>query len=800
MRKFILFLPWLLLSITVRSQTPYVEWQKCLGSTWGDEGLHVQNTSDGGFILLTTVGAGTGDVTGYHGNPAIGDLWVVKLDSKGTVQWSKALGGSFVEAGGAIREAPDGSFVIGATTGSTDGDATAASHGGLDFWLVKLSATGSILWQRRYGGEKNEYMWDFQFTPDGGYILAGDAESFGGDVTGQHGSEDAWVVKVNSSGNIEWQRCIGGSDQDVAFSVAVLADGYAITGMVWSRDGDITSHYSDAQDMLVAKLDLTGKVVWVKDLGGSSKDQGAGVVKGSDGGIVVGGYTGSTDGDVIGMKGFMDFWLLKMDDRTGAILWQRCYGGSTTAEEAHYLVATSDGGYAMAGGVNGQVPCASPKAWFVGWVIKIAANGDLQWQKTLSGGYYDMMLGLAPLADGSFAVIGDCGLSNVAGYHKDADPSGLVGDAYIAKLDVSPTPLGSPIQPPPGSGTGLTIGISSPSGVICAGTAVSISANSASSTNVTYHWFRNGIDVNNNNPVYTAADFTDGDKVYCVVLPSSTCDLAMQSNTLTIPVVSEGQLPVALDYSPMPVCSGVQVLFTATSGDAVTQPHYQWQVNGVGAGGDGSTFTTSTLADGDVVSCRLSDDGGCHTPGLASVTATVYASPKVGVTPPLVLSKGQSVVLGLPVAGPAAGYTWSPATGLSDASVANPVASPTRSTVYKLEVVTLDGCRDTGSVTVKVVSRLAIPGAFSPNGDGHNDVFYVVGGPSGSVVKDFLVFDRWGACVFKAHGVAPDDPVYGWDGRIAGQPAPVGTYVYQICMSLADSTQEVFTGTVVLIR
>ncbi|MBS1602608.1 MAG: gliding motility-associated C-terminal domain-containing protein, partial [Bacteroidetes bacterium] len=714
---------------------------------------------------------------------------------------SRALGGSYLEAGGSIREAPDGSFIVGASTNSVDGDATVSGHGGMDFWLVKLSATGSILWQRRYGGEKNEYMWDFQFTPDGGYILAGDAESFGGDVSGQHGSEDAWVVKVNGSGDIEWQRCIGGSDQDVAYSVAVLGDGYAITGMVWSRDGDITSHYSDAQDMLVAKLDLSGKVVWVKDLGGSVKDQGAGVVKGSDGGIVVGGYTGSTDGDVIGMKGFMDFWLLKMDDKTGAILWQRCYGGSTTAEEAHCLVATPDGGYAMAGGVNGQVPCASPKAWFVGWVIKIAANGDLQWQKTLSGGYYDMMLGLAPLADGSFAVIGDCGLSNVAGYHKDADPSGLVGDAYIAKLDVSPTPPGSPIQPPPGGATGVTIGISSPSGVICAGAAVTLAANSASSANVMYQWFRNGKDVNNNNPVYTAADFANGDQVYCVIVPSSTCDVAMQSNTLTIPVVSNGQLSLTLDLSPAPLCSGMPAYLTANSADVVTQPHYQWQVNGAIAGGDAPVFTTSALVNGDVVSCRFSDQGSCHTPADASVTATVVVSPKVGASPPpVVLSKGQSVVLGLPVAGQVVSYTWTPATGLSDAGVANPVASPTRSTVYTLEVVTADGCRDTGSITVKVVSRLAIPGAFSPNGDGRNDVFYVIGGPSGSVVKDFLVFDRWGACVFQAHGVAPDDPAYGWDGRIAGQPAPVGTYVYKIRMGLTDSEQEVFTGTVVLIR
>ena len=801
MRKSFLFLPFLFLSLIVRSQTPYIEWQKCLGSTWSDQGLHVTTTSDGGIVLLTTVGAGTGDVTGYHGNNEIRDLWVVKMDSKGAVQWSRTLGGSFVEAGGSIREAPDGSLVIGATTGSTDGDATAPSHGGLDMWLLKMSATGTILWQKRYGGEKNEYMWDFQFTPDGGYILTGDTESDGGDVTGHHGIEDAWVVKVNASGVMEWQRCIGGGDQDVAFSVVALADGYAITGETWSRDGDITGHYADAQDMLVAKLDLTGKIVWVRDLGGSIKDQGVGVVKGWDGGIVVGGYTGSVDGDVIGMKGFMDFWLLKMDDKTGAILWQRCYGGATTAEQAECLIATPDGGYAMAGGVNGQVPCTDPRAWFIGWVIKVSANGDLQWDKTLSGGYYDMENGLAPAPDGGFFVVGDCGLSNITGYHKDADPNGIVGDISIAKINISPTPPGSPIQPPPGAGTGTTIAVSSPTGAICSGTAVTISATTtAATTNSTYHWFRNGKDVNNNNPTYTAADFANGDQVYCVVTPANTCDAPTQSNTLTIAVKNDGALSLTLDYGPTPVCAGTTVQFTARSADATPQSTWQWQVNGIAKGGNTPTYTTSALADGDIVSCLLSDAGGCRTPAPASVTVSVFPSPSVGVTPPITLPKGQSVVLQLPVTGPVATYTWSPATGLSDASAANPLASPTKLTVYTLLAVSPQGCRDTGSITVKVASRLAIPGAFSPNGDGRNDVFYVVGGQSGSVVKDFLVFDRWGSCVFQAHGVAPDDPSHGWDGRIGGQYAPAGTYVYEIRMGFDDSTQQVLKGTVVLIR
>ncbi|HTI93824.1 MAG TPA: T9SS type B sorting domain-containing protein, partial [Puia sp.] len=150
--------------------------------------------------------------------------------------------------------------------------------------------------------------------------------------------------------------------------------------------------------------------------------------------------------------------------------------------------------------------------------------------------------------------------------------------------------------------------------------------------------------------------------------------------------------------------------------------------------------------------------------------------------------------------GDIATYAWSPSTGLSDATAADPLAAPLRSTDYRLEVVSKDGCSASGDVMVNVVSRIGIPGAFSPNGDGHNDIFYVIGGPLGAVVKDFAVFDRVGRCVFQVHGVAPDDPAFGWDGRISGQAAPIGTYVYEVLITFADKTQQIFKGTVVLVR
>jgi gliding motility-associated-like protein len=101
---------------------------------------------------------------------------------------------------------------------------------------------------------------------------------------------------------------------------------------------------------------------------------------------------------------------------------------------------------------------------------------------------------------------------------------------------------------------------------------------------------------------------------------------------------------------------------------------------------------------------------------------------------------------------------------------------------------------------VNVFSQLRIPNAFTPNGDGQNDVFYIMGGPQGSRIKDFAVFNRWGQKIFQVHDVLPDDPGYGWNGNYKGAPVSPGAYVYVVVMGFADGTQEVFKGTVMLIK
>ena len=180
----------------LHAQKPVVMWQKCLGGNNGDYGYSIEPTTDGGYIAAgNTEGTDNGDIMGYHGNLSIvGDIWVVKTDNTGNIQWQKCLGGNFFETGAFIHQTADGGYILAGTSVSAD-CSFIGNHGGADYLVVKLNSKGDVVWQKLYGGSMNEYAWSLSIAPDGGYIVAGETESSNGDVTVNHGIRDYWVIK-----------------------------------------------------------------------------------------------------------------------------------------------------------------------------------------------------------------------------------------------------------------------------------------------------------------------------------------------------------------------------------------------------------------------------------------------------------------------------------------------------------------------------------------------------------------------------------------------------------------------------
>lgn len=411
---------------------PEIEWQKSLGGTSSELAQSIQPTKDGGYIVVGSTYSNDGDVSDNHGNV---DAWVVKLDAKGEMEWQKCLGGTSYEHAYGILETNDGGYIVAGKTGSQDGDVS-DNHGGSDAWLVKLDATGKIIWQKCLGGSGDEEVFDIQKTDDGGYILVGSTYSVDGDVvgcrgdgSGNYGESDAWVVKLKENGDIDWQKCLGGSAYDVAHSIQLTKDGgYIIAGVTSSQDGDVSDPIGGL-DAWIVKLKENGEIEWEKCLGGTFHEHAYNIQLTDDGGYVFVGFTWSSDGDVSGYRRAYDIWVVKLKEN-GDIDWQKCLGG-TNHDQAYSIQLTKDGGYIVAGGTQSQDGDVSGHHRYEDiWVVKLDEKGEINWQKSLGGTENDNAYSIQQTDDGGYVVAGHV-------YSQDGDVLSNHGswDVWIVKFE-----------------------------------------------------------------------------------------------------------------------------------------------------------------------------------------------------------------------------------------------------------------------------------------------------------------------------------------------------------------------------
>ena len=419
MKKIItLFTLCLIGTLSFAQQAPAIEWQKCLGGTSSDYAYSIQPTTDGGFIMAGAVFSFDGDVTGNH---AYEDAWVVKISSTGSLQWQKTLGGTASDYAQSIQPTIDGGYIMAGYTFSTNGD-IAGNHGGVDAWVVKLSSTGSIQWQKTFGGAAADYAFCIQPTVDGGYIMAGQTISTDGDVIGNHGGRDAWVVKLSSTGSLEWQKALGGIGSDYAFCIQPTIDGnYIVVGYTFSNDGDVTGNHGD-RDAWAVKLNNSGTLQWQKTIGGTGSDYAFCIQSTSDGGYIMAGSTDSINGDVSGNYGSQDAWVVKLNSM-GNLQWQKALGGSAY-DEAQSIQSTADGGYIIAGktlSIDGIF--TENHGNYDAWVVKLNSTGSLQWQKALGGTGNDYANSIQQTSDLSYIMAGytQSNNGNVNGNHGYTD-------------------------------------------------------------------------------------------------------------------------------------------------------------------------------------------------------------------------------------------------------------------------------------------------------------------------------------------------------------------------------------------
>lgn len=424
------------LSVSNCYSQPTIQWQKCLGGSLDELVASTRQTTDGGYIVSGWSKSNDGNVSGNHGDS---DMWIIKLDPTGNIQWQKSLGGTLEEHAYDIRQTSDGGYIVAGRSYSNDGDVS-GNNGIANFWIVKLDPFGNIQWQKCLGGSSVETALSIQQTIDGGYIVAGEAASNDGDVSGSHGGiYDMWVVKLNSIGNIEWQKCFGGTGIDFEAKVLQInSQSYILLGHTFSNNGNISGNHG-SDDYWVAKLDSIGNIIWQKCLGGTGNDYPKTIQLTHDNGFILCGQSNSTDGDVSGNHGDYDYWIVKLDS-VGNIQWQRSLGG-TGDDEAYSIYQTNDNGYVIAGfssSTNGDV-IGNHGGW-ENWVVKLDSTGSIQWQKCLGGTGNEYGFDISQTSDGGYITSGDTRSNN-------GDVSGNHGgnDLWVVKLNPVGLPMSTPI-------------------------------------------------------------------------------------------------------------------------------------------------------------------------------------------------------------------------------------------------------------------------------------------------------------------------------------------------------------------
>lgn len=415
-------------SLTASAQgIPQIEWQACYGGSGFDIVRDIAQTNDGGFVLLAHTTSSDGQVTGHQGEF---DFWVVRISASGTLLWQRALGGSGTEFPASIIQTQDGGFVVSGSTSSNDGDPANASGTG-DSWVIKLNVVGSIEWQHRYG-PVGSTLFALIEAQNGDLVLAGEAPSSSTPISCSLGGTNAWIVRLTSTGELIWERCYGGSSSEGFRGIVRASDnGFVLAGESGSSNGDLTSN-NGAGDAWIVKVDDVGEIIWQRSYGGGHIDDANAIATMADGGYAVVGSTLSSDGDVTGYHGQFDIWIMKLD-ANGQLVWQRATGG-TALDLVGGLVTHVDGGITVAGwteSTNGDI--TSTNGSRDAWLVRLNGEGNLVWERTMGGSSSELFTALIRTVDNGFVAAG--GSSSTDG-DVTCDHSGA--DVWLVKLSAEP--------------------------------------------------------------------------------------------------------------------------------------------------------------------------------------------------------------------------------------------------------------------------------------------------------------------------------------------------------------------------
>lgn len=391
----------------------------------------VEKTTDGGYIVAGYTQSNDSDFS-TKTNESF-DFLVSKFTSENVLEWQKTFGGSEDDRAADVIETKDGGYAILGYSKSSDVDVS-ENAGGKDFWLLKISNNGNLLWEETFGFSGADYGTSLLETKDGGFLITGvlDVSSSGGEGNSksteiQHAGGDYWAIKTDSSGNLQWSKFFGGSLTELPLGVVETVDNnFIIVGSSDSDDFNIENN-KGTYDFWLIKISATGELLLEKSFGGSSIDEARAITATNDGNFIVVGDTRSSDADVSVNNGAADVWLIKVSTE-GALIWEKTIGGSSF-DVARAVSQTQDNGFLIAGSSRSLDNGFENKGQNDALIIKIDADGNVLWQKTIGGSEIDFLYDVVELNNKSIIAVGESNSSD-----QDISENKGFTDALIIQL------------------------------------------------------------------------------------------------------------------------------------------------------------------------------------------------------------------------------------------------------------------------------------------------------------------------------------------------------------------------------
>ncbi len=655
--------------------------------TFGGGGFDICNvarpTSDGGYILggqsiSTTNGIGNKTTAAIGSN----DYWIVRLDSQGNKMWDRTLGTAGNDYLNSLARMDDGGFILaGSSDRTNDHDRVTAGSAGDDFWAARLDANGDTVWERSFGGARNDGAASVITTRDGSFLMGGFSASDGGTgnkMATNFGGNDSWIVKVSAEGGKLWDQSYGGENADAARGLAqTLDDGYVVAG-----------NYSSAVDgsqAWIVKTDSGGNVAWSSQFGGADRDYGFEVEPTPDGGYMVAAVSESPPGPSKSAANFgsFDWWLLKLD-AAGNRVWDKTFGG-TNDDDLVSIKPTSDGGFILAGYSTSDTNGNKTSPAFGsrdGWLIRVDAAGNPQWQLTLGGTDWDEATSAFETADGGYFVAG-MSRSGISGNKESANIGDF--DYWAVKFASRVAPVGTP--------TLLVNGQYSPSNQFMFGSSnVVIATLQTTFTNGSIYYTLDGNTPTTSSTLYVGAFQLIGSSTVRAIACNSNCTQTAEMDPVMVTI--NNSVPVVAFTAPAPISfanpgTTVSVLVSASDSDGSVQ-HVEFFAGtnqlGVVTNAPYQISWTNVPLGTHTVTVRAFDEVGA----FGNASATVY------------------VVNGTLLAGPAFNQNWtvqnSPYFVSANVTASNIVVQP--------------------GVTIYGAAQLEITGSFSAVGTSNNPIVF----------------------------------------------------------------------------